>query len=65
MIGMVSKYDRVVGCSNIQGPKHQRFLRLGQIVEFDPIDVESSPEAINVRKIPTTIARQVTDKGLL
>jgi cold shock CspA family protein len=79
MIGMVSKYDRVVGygflipedptnpdapdffvhCSNIQGPKHQRFLRLGQIVEFDPIDVESRPQAVNVRKIPTTIARQV------
>ena len=85
MIGMVSKYDRVVGygflipedptnpdasdffvrCSNIQGPKYQCFLRLRQIVEFNPIDVESRPQAINVRKSPTTISRQVGHKAAL
>ena len=84
MIGMVSKYDRVVGygflipedptnpdapdffvhCSNIEGPKHQRFLRVGQLVEFDGIDADTRPQAIDVRKIPTTVARRVSDAGV-
>ena len=50
----------------INNDKHHRFLVVGQLVEFDPIDIEGKPQAHNVRIVyPFTIARQVSDKAAL
>jgi len=38
--------------------KHQRFLIVGQRVEFEPANIDTQPEARHVRKLPMTIARQ-------
>jgi len=56
--------DFFVHYSFIQADKFQRFLRVGQKVEFDPVDVDSKPQARNVRKLPTLIARQVSDTAV-
>ena len=52
--------DCFVHHSFIQAGKFQSFLRVGQKVEFDPTDVDGKPQARNVRKLPTPIARQVS-----
>jgi len=50
--------DIFVHWSWIQAEKFQQWLRVGQRVEFDPVDIDIKPQAKNVRKIPTLIARQ-------
>jgi cold shock CspA family protein len=40
--------------------KHQRFLMVGQRVEFEPANVDTQPEARHIRKFPMTIARQTS-----
>jgi cold shock CspA family protein len=52
--------DFFVHYSFIQADKFQRFLRVGQKVEFDPTDVDGKPQARNVRKLPTLIAHQTS-----
>jgi len=42
----------------IQADRHHRFLAPGFRVEFDPIDIETKPQAHNVRVISRTIAIQ-------
>jgi cold shock CspA family protein len=42
----------------INRDKHHRFLLPGQRVEFDPVDIDTKPQAQNVRVIPVTIAIQ-------
>jgi cold shock CspA family protein len=56
--------DFFVHCKSIQGDKNQRFLREGQRVEFEPRDTDSKPQAKNVRKLPTLIARQVSSTAV-
>jgi len=40
------------------GPKHQRFLMAGWRVEFDPVDIDTKPQAHNVKIISRPIAVQ-------
>lgn len=42
----------------IIGDRHHRFLMAGWRVEFDPVDVESKPQAHNVRILFRPIAVQ-------
>jgi cold shock CspA family protein len=56
--------DLFVHYSFIQADKFQRFLRVGQKVEFDPSEVDGKPQARNVRKLPMVIARQVSDTAV-
>ncbi|HXA78735.1 MAG TPA: cold shock domain-containing protein [Candidatus Acidoferrales bacterium] len=45
----------------LKADKPRRFLIVGQRVEFDPVDTDTSkPQAHNVRVIPVTIARQTS-----
>jgi cold shock CspA family protein len=53
--------DFFVHHSWIQAEKFQQWLRVGQRVEFDPVDIDNARQAKNVRKLPTLIARQVSD----
>jgi cold shock CspA family protein len=54
--------DFFVHLSFIEAPtKGQRFLRVGQGVEFEPFDIEGRPQALHVKKFPTTIAVQRGD----
>jgi cold shock CspA family protein len=53
--------DFFVHHSWIEAEKFQQWLRVGQRVEFEPIDIDIKPQARNVRKLPTLIARQVSD----
>jgi cold shock CspA family protein len=41
--------------------KHLRFLVVGQPVEFDPTAIDTKPKATNVRRLPMTVARQVSE----
>lgn len=51
--------DFFVHASYIEAPtKGQRFLRVGQTVEFEPFDIEGRPQAHHVKKFPTVIALQ-------
>jgi cold shock CspA family protein len=50
--------DFFVHYTFIQADKFQRFLRVGQKVEFDPFDERGKPQARNVRKLSTQIAIQ-------
>jgi len=47
----------------IDRDRHHRFLVPGQRVEFDPVDLDTKPQAHNVRVVPVTIAWQVSDGG--
>jgi cold shock CspA family protein len=44
--------------------RHHRFLVRGQRVEFDPVDVDTKPQAHNVRVVPITIAIQRSDPAV-
>jgi cold shock CspA family protein len=48
----------------IDADRHHRFLVPSQRVEFDPVDVATKPKALNVRVIPTTIARQTSGEAV-
>ena len=53
--------DHFVHATDIAAPKAQRFLCVGQKVQFDSVDVGTDrPFAKNVKKFPFTIARQVS-----
>jgi cold shock CspA family protein len=51
--------DHFIHASDIVGPKSQRFVCIGQKIEFDSVGMDiDRPQAKNIRKYPFTIAIQ-------